>query len=316
MSFSFGLKKAVTPTEYMLSCPFRFGMDEHVFIHLFMTNFYKKVLTDCIHRTAGLSAEQAATLWDNSVATAQNEGLITLLAEALYGKAELYLVYKNGVVREADDQEKKLIQENRLNDYGVCVNFTKYGLTDILRVFAGMLLAILQSAHVGMNVSKALQIGISNLRETVAEGNKEDAIAQAKAINDSLKDGKSILKDAADVISATQFDSEPMEKSLQVFFGLLSFFTGFNAAYLAGDLVSGLSGTGEGNEQAIERALANYFNAILKPTLDALFKVSVKFKSNNWRKLAEIASLLPALEATELIEVDVKKALLKEALEK
>ena len=315
MNFPFGIKKAVTPTEYMLSCPFQFGMDGNAFIHLFITNFYKKVLTDCVHRTIGLKDEQKATLWDNSVATAQNEGLITLLAEALYNKEELYLVYKNGVVREADNEEKELIRENRLNDYGVCVNFTKYALTDILRVFAGMLLAILQSANVGMNVAKALQVGIANLRETVANGDKEEAIAQAKAINDSLKEGKSILRDAADVISATQFDSEPMEKSLQVFFGLLSFFTGFNAAYLAGDLVSGLSGTGEGNETATERALANYFNAILKPALDALFKVSVKFKTSNWRKLAEIAGLLPALEATELIDTDTKKALLKEILE-
>ncbi len=315
MSFSFGIKKAVTPTEFMLSCPFRFGMDGTVFIHLFITHFYKKILTDCVHRTAGLTDEQKATLWDSSVATEQNEGLISLLAEALYGKAEICLVYKNGVVREADEEEKELIKENRLNDYGVCVNFTKYALTDMLRVFAGMLLAILQSANTGMNVAKALQIGIADLRQTVADGNKEEAIAQAKAINDSLKEGKSILKDAADVVSATPFDSEPMEKSLQVFFGLLSFFTGFNATYLAGDLVSGLSGTGEGNEIAIERALANYFNMLLKPVLDALFKVSVKFKSNNWRKLAEIASLLPTLEVTELIDTDTKKALLKEILE-
>ena len=314
MNWNFGLAKSVSSTEFLLEMPFNFGMSDKLFKRLFIENFYKKVLTDCYHRTLGLSDEYKAALWDNSVFTAQNKGLITLLAQAMFAKNELYLVYKNKVVREADESEKKLIQVNKLNDYGVGINFTDYSLTDILCIFADMLFAILKSAHTGMNVAKSIQIGVSELRKTVAEGEKEMAIAQARAMNEALKSGKSVLKDAADTITAAQFDSEPMRESLEVFFGLMSFFTGFNAAYLAGDLVGGLSGSGEGNELALERALANYFNSVFKPCVDALFKTTVKFKSNNWRKLAEMQSLLPFIEATALLTDAQKRDLIDEVL--
>lgn len=316
MGFNFGKKESFNATEFVLDCPFVFGVEENKFVSWFVVELYKKILTDCFHRAGGIAEKDKPAFWDNALSTLANKGLITLMAEAMKDKAKIFLVHKNNVVRLADEEERRQIERDELNESGVCLNFSGYNKSDILKLYARMLKNTLHTAHVGMSLSKALQIGVIDMRKLVADGDKEKAIVQGKAINEALKEGRSVVKDAGDVVSTTVFDPAPMEKSLEIIFGMISFLTGFNRAYISGVVTAtNLSSTGEADELATERALAGYFHSIFKPCVDALFSIKVSFKSNNWRKLAAVRDLLPVLEATTLISDEKKQTFIEEALE-
>ena len=301
-------------TDYSVNLGFSFayGDKNFKFAEVFTVEIFRKILTDCYEHAADFQKGKEIALWDSVVFTQARRGLISILAHAMTYKEKLYLKLDEGYVRKATEAEKKEIDADPSGKKGLCVDFSDFHRATIVLILASLVELLLKNANTALNISKSILLQINGLRENVANANAGEVIEQAKAIAQGLKNGTGGLLDAGDIVKLPTFDTNPMEQALDVLYGLMSFITGLPRAYISGELTTGLSTTGEADEKGIERGLTFYFNSIFKPVCDKLFGGSLVFKTSNWRKFAEIANLLPTLEATDMVPEEYKTKLIKE----
>ncbi len=89
------------------------------------------------------------------------------------------------------------------------------------------------------------------------------------------------------------------------------------ASYINGEQTGGIGSTGEGDTKAIDRGLKAYFFSIVKPVLEDLFDVKLKFKSQDFRQISqalEAAKVFSLIDET-LITHENKKMILETLLD-
>lgn len=275
---------------------------------------YTKILTDTLKRTHGLKENQYALLWDNCLQSDSNQGLVTLLANAMYMKSDLFLVYNPSVniLRIATSDEQRKIREDyeRLSESptGIFLSFKNYRRTDMLRLYSSLEHCILNSFNKTVNVAKAVQIKIHELRKSVALSDAEIAISQAKSISEALRNGHDIFCDKNDEITSASPDVTPTEKALTFLDSKRSFYLDLPISYISGLQTPGIGSTGEQDMRAVESGLeAQYFFPIVKPVCLALFGAKVEFKSKDFRQMGS------ALEALRTFDLDSGEHLSKES---
>ena len=108
--FRFGSIFQDTETELPVLFPLHVTKDFFVANDVF--NVYSKILTDVIERTSGIPESSTPLLWDNCLQNEAPDGLITLLADAMTNKSNLYLIYVEslGLLRTAYPDEEKQIE--------------------------------------------------------------------------------------------------------------------------------------------------------------------------------------------------------------
>lgn len=307
-------KQARTETDYSLSLSFGFDFKDGMkFPEVFTFEIFRKIMTDCFDHAADFPKDKISALWDSVVSTQASQGLISVLAQAMTKRSKIYVVFDHGYVRKATENERKEIDLDPSGKKGVCLDFTHFHRAQIVLALAGLVEMLLLSANTSLNVSKSVLLKVAALRENVANANAEDVIKQAKDIAQGLKDGKGALLDGADMVEMPQYDTAPMEAALDVLYGLMSFITGMPRAYISGELTGGLNNSGEADETAIENGLAFYFHSIFNPVCKALLGCNdLVFKTSDWRKLAQVANLLPIVETSDAIGQETKEKLYKE----
>lgn len=302
-------------TDFQLDIRFPWDLAQKDFTEWFCKNLYRKVLLDCYARAADFPQKKESVLWDSVVNTQSARGLVSILAEGMTDtEHEVYLLYVNNTVRPAlTEEERQAILNDLTGDHGIILSFKDFYQTKILKQLAALLFCALKNANTGLHLSQSVILKISGLRENISVLNSQGPTAQAKALVQALtQDGKGAMLDSGDLIETPPFDPEPMEKTLDVIFGLISLSTGLPRSYVDGLVNSGLSDTGEADSLAVERALSFYFNSIFKPVCDKLLKCNLVYKRSSWRKFAEVANLLPVLEATDMVPTEYKEKLIKE----
>lgn len=265
---------------------------------------YTKILTDTVERTHGLSEEYEPALWDNCVQSEATIGLVTLLATAMVNKSDLFIVYtpSTGVLREATYNEKEKIRNDYLksgeSQNGVYISFKNYRRTDMLHIYSGLEYCTLASLYKTVNVSKAVQIKINELRATTALTDAAVAVEQARSIAKALSDGKDILLDVKDDVTTAQPNIEPTEKAITFSDAKRAYILGLPISYISGLQTPGIGSTGEADMRAVERGLKQYFVSIIQPVLKAVFGDETEFKSQDFR---QIESALEALKTFDLV---------------
>lgn len=261
------------------------------FVKTDVVTMFTKILTDVLERTQGLSDDQLSLMWDNCVQSSSPDGLITLLAKAMADKAELFLVYDQGinVIRQATPTETAAIRADYAKQaesrVGVFVSFKSYTRSDMIKFYSGLEYCTVSSLHKSMNLSKAVQLKFSDLRSSVSLVDASKAEAQALEIAIALGSGRDVMIDAKDSIETAVPDLTATQASIEFVVNKLSFYLGLPAAYITGEQTTGMGTTGENDTKAIERGLKNYFYSVLKPALDALFGSSVTYKSQDFRMI-------------------------------
>jgi hypothetical protein len=290
--------------------PYKLKVDETTFVDFQTSLLYQKILKRCYAKSMGMSDEQARNLWDSVELSNAQYGTITRIADAMTCKKELVLVNDSGVVRVATYQEgeeiKKAYAEGKKAN-GVYMNFQKYTMTDIIKIYMGLVFDIMGGAKVNLGLAKALQLKIADLRKTVATSSSEDAKKQAEAIAIALKDGKSTCLDAGDSIVTTPLQTQPITDGLKLVYGCLASLLGVSTSFVAGELTSGMAVTGEADVNANEDGIKDFFNSVFKPIHDKLFDIQLKFKTDNWRKFKEFAQVIPYVESSMFISDEQKK---------
>ncbi len=283
---------------FPLACP----LDRFIRSDLLAT--YLKILTDVAERTHGLSEDERKLLWDSCVQSDGGEGLLTMLSTAMLDKTDLFLVYVPSVKvlrRATDDEERQIRVDYKAlgtSTVGVFVSFKNYRLTDMLLVYSALEYCVLSSLHKTVNISKAVQVKMSDMRASVSLGDSQVVIDQARSIAEALRKGQDILLDAKDVVTTATPDVTPTEKTIAFLDAKRAYYLTLPLAYITGLQSGGIGSTGEGDTKAVERGLRLYFVSIMQPVVQAVFGKPVEFRSQDFR---QIESALDVLKTFDLV---------------
>jgi len=307
-------------SENFASLPalYELGITCEFFVKNDVTHLYKKILTDVIRRTWGLGPDEMRSMWDNCLKSNANKGLVSLLAESMFMKSDLFLVYQMGVIRKATPEERTQIEadykKQAQSSVGIYISFTDYTLTDMLRTYSHMEYSVLGSLNKKMNVSNAIQFKMSEMRGSTGATDKEQIKAQAKSMCDALAEGKNILMDGADEVATATVEMETTKESILFLDGKRSFMTGMPLSYINGQLTTGIGSTGQADAKAIDRGLEYYFISIIQPVCKALFNKEVQYKVEDTSNLAsalEAIKTFELLQGTDILSVDEQKAIVR-----
>jgi len=278
------------------------------FVRTDVINIYKKILTDVVERISGLSDDQSELLWDNCLQSSSDDGLLTMLAQAMTDKRDLFLVYDRaiGVIRKADHSEESQIREDykaqSQSPLGIYISFKKYSRTDMIRLYSMLEYSTISSLNKAMNLSTAIQFKMDSLRSSVALTDSDEAKAQAKLIAKGLANGKDILIDAKDTIENSKPDLTSVKAAIEFLDSKRSFYLGLPLSYINGELTGGIGSTGENDTKATERGLKHYYFSVIKPVLEAIFQVQLSYKSQDFR---QISQALDAIRTFEIVGDDL-----------
>jgi hypothetical protein len=298
---------------------FPFQISNSNFVRTDLITTYTKILTDAMDRVHGLSAEDDKILWDSCVQTDANKGLITLLAESMTDMSELFLVYTPAisVLRKATNAEADAIRRDYIaqgkSNQGIFISFKGYRRTEMLKIYSGFEYCVVSSLHKSLNVSKALQLKIHKLRESVSLSDSSVARTQAKSMAEALSKGKDILMDGQDQIESAQPDTTASEKSIMFLDAKRCFYLGLPLSYVNGEQTPGIGSTGEADTRAVERGLKQYYLSILQPVLESIFAKTTEFKSQDFRQIAASLEVLKGLDLTtsEFMSTQAKREIVQ-----
>lgn len=284
---------------------FPFGLTKDQFLSTDIVSTYSMILTDTFERTHGLDEKEKSTLPDSCVKSQAGRGLITHLATAMADTNDLFLVYDPviDVVRKATPDEQEKIKRDyakrATSKIGVYISFTDYARTQRLRIYSELEYCILVALNKSMNVAKAIQLKINELRATVSLADSAVATDQAKTIAAALGAGQDVLLDAKDMIETATPDISATEKAMAFLDNKKSFILSLPISYISGTQTGGIGSTGEADSRAVERGLKQYFESIVKPVCKELFGTEVEFRSQDFR---EMGVALEALKTLSLVD--------------
>lgn len=309
----FGSREA---TETELCAPFTLRLCRDDFCRIKTETLFKKMLQRCYSRSEGATDKQKIkSLFDSSERSDAAKGLISLLACAMTKKEEMGLIYEKGVVRIATFDEKEEIKKQYSKNVsplavkkGVLVDFRKYDLSDLVMAYMSIIYDILSSMNTQVGLAQALQIKINALRGTVSAVGKDDPIEQAKAINNALNKGQSVLLDKNDTVETLTLNSDSVKNAVAFVNSLMASDLGVSLSFVNGELTTGMSATGEADANADEYGFQDMFNSIFKPTCDPLYSWTLQFITDDWRWFAAMADKLIIVENSALLSIEQKQA--------
>lgn len=299
---------------------FPISITQNEFVKTDVINIFSKILTDVVERTHGLPDDLQSLLWDNCVKSQSSDGLITTLAKAMSDKKDLFLVYEKplNVLRKATVNEETRIRKDYETQgesaIGYYISFKNYVRADMVKLYSGLEYCTVSALNKSMNLSKAIQFKMSDLRASTSLTDKAEVKEQAQLIAQGLGDGKDVLLDAKDMIETSKPDLTSVKESIMFLNQKRAFYLGMPESYINGEQTGGLGTTGENDTKAIERGLKNYYFSILKPVLESVFQVKVRYKSQDFRQITQGLEALKTFEliGEDLISVENKTAIINQ----
>lgn len=293
------------------------------FIQVDTASIYSKILIDTIERTHGLSQDQLLLLWDNCLMSASRDGLITTLSGAMVDKKELFLVYVKSVnvVRQATGSEimqiKRDYERQAQSKIGVYISFKNYKRSDMVKLYSGLEYDTIASLNKSMNLSRAIQVKMSDLRASVSLSDSGDVKLQAKQVADSLSKGKDVLLDSKDSIETSKIDLTSTKESISFLESKRCFYLGMPSSYVSGEQTGGIGSTGENDTKSVERGLKAYYFSIVKPVLESLFAVKLIYKSQDFRQIKQALEAMQTFDlvSEEYVSRENKKKIIESLLD-
>lgn len=302
---------------------FPMGITKHDFVQTDVVNIFSKILTDVLERTHGIPEEQQPLMWDNCVQSSASDGLITLLSKAMADKRELFLIWDRSInlLRVATNPEAEQIKADYKaqgeSAVGIYVSFKNFTRADMIKLYSGLEYCTVSSLNKSMNLSKAIQIKMNDLRASTSLVDSNDVKGQAVSMAKALAAGKDILTDAKDLIETAKPDLTATKASMEFLNQKRAFYLGLPESYINGVQTGGLGTTGENDTKAIERGLKNYYESIFKPVTQALFDVRTTYKSQDFRQISQALEAMKTFELTseEMLSMENKKKIVETLLD-
>jgi hypothetical protein len=296
---------------------FTFNISTNDFIEQDLKATYQKILTDVLERCEGLDDKAKKALWDNCLGSESQLGLLSLVVDAMFHQTDLYLVYKQEVLRIASHEEKIIIKSDYekmgKSSTGFYFTFRTFKKNNLMKIYSSMEHSVLSSLYKSMNLAKAVQIKCNGLRESVANRDSDVIIDQAVSIATGLSKGYDVLLDAKDSLETSKPEMESVQKAIEFINGKKAFILGFPVSYINGELTTGIGSTGENDSKAIERGLMSYYFSIIKPLIETIFGNMIKYKSQDFRLIGNGLEALKTFELVDerLLSIEDKKTIIK-----
>jgi hypothetical protein len=321
--FGWASSSSILPGSTELPDIFPLSIKEADFVRTDVVNVYKKILVDVVERTQGMKPDTQNMLWDNCLQSESADGLISMLAKAMASKEDLFIVWEPALklLRRANHAEAEQIKTDYKaqgkSGVGTFVSFKNYSRTDMVKLYSALEYATIGALNKNMNLSKAIQFKMNDLRASTGLTDSAQVSAQAKDIATGLANGKDCLLDGKDSIETATPDLESVERVMQFLNEKRSFYLGMPASYVTGQAAKGLGDSGEGDAKAVERGLKNYYFSILKPVLEAIFGEATSFKSHDFRLVTSAMEALRTFEliGEEMISAEDKKLIVRKLLD-
>lgn len=291
---------------------------QSVFVEIDVANIFKRILIDVAERTQGINPDEQKLLWDNCLGSEVQDGLISQLAKAMVQKADLCLVYDRTVrvVRPAKDDEAREIradyEKKNESSKGIFIRFHNFRVVDMIKFYSAMEFCAAGGLYKSMNLSKALQIKLSDLRASTGLNDSDVLKAQMVLMAQALNEGKSIGLDAKDIVETAKPDLTATDSALRLIAQKQSMYLGLPASWVTGELQGGMSDTGKADAAAVERGLKPYYVSIFQPVVEALFTIKTTFKSDDFEMLSTANETLKTFELTsnDFVSMDNKLQIL------
>lgn len=306
-------------TDTVLISPFKIGLNQALFCDIKTQSLFKKMLNRVYSRVEGaIDKDKIQSIFDSSEKSGALTGLISILAEGMEKRKRLILIYDSGIVRKANIQEAKKIEDDyekfAKSTRGIIVDFKNYWLADLIKAYMSMTYDIITSMNTQVGLAKALQIKISALRGTVSAAGKDDPINQAKEINQALTSGRSVLLDKNDAVESLKIDSGSVEAGIKLVNNLIAAELGVSTSFVNGELTTGMSATGEADVNADEYGFQDMFNSIFKPVCDRLYGWNLQFVTDDWRYTGAMLDKLIIVENSSILSDEQKTAYAQRAI--
>lgn len=282
-----GSRNLFVRTSCAVDSIFEFETRLDAFVRANVMAIYRKLLTDCVKRTEGIDDKNMHAVFDNCAGSESNKGLISYLAEAMACQADLFLVYKEGVLRRADSNEQEKIRkeykENTKSKSGAFITFRNLEMSDQLKVYACLEYAILCNLHKSLNLAKAVQYKFSEIRKSVSLMDKDEVLNQAKDLAEALRAGKDVSLDKEDEITTAKIDMGPTKEATLFLDTKRAFALNMPLSWITGEQTPGIGSSGEQDTRAVDFGLSHYHISIVKPSFKEVFQDDVSFKSHDFR---------------------------------
>lgn len=281
---------------------YKLPVEQLAFVETDIKTIYSKILTDVLERTTGIKDDQLPVLWDNCLQSETSKGLVSLLADAMAGKKDLFLIYSKqlGTLREATSDEQSKIKDAYSKGNAVegelFVSFKNFTKSDLIRFYSIIEYCIVSGLYKQANVAQALQFKMKNLRGTVAVNDKEEVKTQVQAMAEALGKGSDVYMDAEDKIENASPSVDPIKEGIALVQGKKCFYLGMPLSYVNGEITKGISDTGEGDSKAVERGLKAYYYSIVKPVVEAMFGIKTSFNTHDFRMVEAANEVLKTFE--------------------
>lgn len=297
-----------------------FPFPEADFIQTDMMTIFSKILTDVMERSEGLSDEQESTLWDNCLASETAYGLISLISKAISDQGDLFIVYDKptNVVRPATSEEQAQIkadyEKQGQSSVGAYVSFKNYKKSKMVKIYSALEYCTIHSLYKNMNLSKAIQFKMKEMRSTVGLKDSAQVKTDAKAIADALANGKNVMLDGEDMIETAKPDMDPTEKAMAFINGRRAFYLELPMSYIVGEQTKAMTDSGQADAKAVERGLKPYYFSIMKPIVKAVYGVDLEFMSEDFTQIETAMNVLKTFELTsnEFISHDNKQKIINQ----
>lgn len=283
---------------------FPMTLAESSFVLTDVKNIYSQILTDTLERTDGIDSTVQSLLWDNCSGGNSQDGLVSMLAEAMTNKSDLFLIYEAEVkvVRKATMTEQEAIKKDYAlsgeSKIGAYVTFKKYNRTDLVKFYSSLEYCVISSLWKSMNLSKAIQIKINEMRSSTGLSDSTELINQAKSIAEGLSKGKDVALDAKDLIENAKPDMTATQTAMQFVNERKSFYLSMPSSYLGTEANQSLGDSGKKDSKQVERGLKGYFFSIIKPVMESVFGKEVTFKSEDFDEITSSLEVLKTFDIT------------------
>lgn len=283
---------------------FPIPITERDFVSIDVENIYARILTDALERTQGIPTEAQNLLWDNCLASEKQEGLVTLVAKAMVMKQDLFLIFDRAtkVIRKATQPEEQRIRDDYKargeSQLGVYITFKNYTRTDMVKFYSQLEYCAIGGLWKQSNISKAIQLKLTDLRGSVSLTDSADVKTQAVALANGLAQGKDVMLDAKDILETAKPDMTALTSTMDFIAQKRSFYLGMPATYLTGEQSKGLGDSGKGDSKATERGLKAYYFSVAKPVVEGIFKIKTTFKSEDSEGLSTALETLKTMDIT------------------
>lgn len=179
----------------------------------------------------------------------------------------------------------------------IVLDFSKFDQADILREYYAILFSAMDGAAKGVKISQGLMVYIEKLSELLADKRTRAAVQeQVDAVSDAVrKSGTGYLSDGSRV-EFPKFDVEPTDKTKDFIYKQISNVTGYALSFVNGEGGSAMSDTGESDRKQNRAADEVYFNSIINPILQAVFREKAYSMKPDPEMLYRFAELAPAIE--------------------